>query len=201
MGELRAANLVLCCCGRARVGAWGGARPALGHNTNTPSLHWRMLGGRTANTTRGQKRAGRAPQDSSAGRTAFRSPCRQPTAVLLRSSSGGRPGEEHAPRWATTQSRQVHTGTCSVGGRPILHGPNARWPRAAGCGRGRQDHRRPCCQPAPVMVRLRSGGRREEERAPRWGITQPRRVQTAWPACSARGPPILHGEKSARAVR
>ena len=89
-------------------------------------------------------------------------------------------------RWATGQ---------------YFMGRKARWPRAAGCGRGRQDHRRPCCQSAPVLTRLSSGGRRGEERAPRWPTTQPRRVRTARPACSVAGRPLLHGENSVRAVR
>ena len=52
--------------------------------------------------------------------------CPRPVAVLVRSSPGRRRAEECAPRWATTRPFQAraacYAATCSVGGRPTLHG-------------------------------------------------------------------------------
>ena len=50
---------------KPRPTAWGGARPALGHNTTTPSAHRgaRMLRGWSVDISRYKKRAGRAPKD------------------------------------------------------------------------------------------------------------------------------------------
>ena len=104
--------LPTCCCVAAVELGWavlGGLRPALGHNL------------RQADTPRGEKRAGRAPPDSRAEATAVQTPCFKPAAVLVRSSSDGRRGEEVTPGWATTQPRRVRTCACSVGGRSILH--------------------------------------------------------------------------------
>ena len=66
-----------------------------------------VLRGRSVETPQGEWRAGRAPQDLNAETKISRRPCYQPTTVLVRSSPGRQRGEECAPRWPTTQPRQV----------------------------------------------------------------------------------------------
>ena len=98
---------------------WGGVRPALPYNTTTPSPHCaaREVRGRSADYPRGEKRAGRAKQNSHAAAANLPSPCRRPVAVLKRSSPVRWRGEERAPRWPTTQPRQVRTALCMLIGR------------------------------------------------------------------------------------
>ena len=123
--EARAANLSRCWCGRAPADDVGRSAPHVGpqHNHAKSALRgvcsvvgWSVL------HPRGEARAGRAPRYSNAVIKTIRSLFCRPIAVLVRSSLGRRHGEERAPRWATTQPRQVHTAlrACSVGGRPIL---------------------------------------------------------------------------------
>ena len=99
-----------------------------------------------------RKRGGRAPRNSNAVSTTFRSLSSRSVTVLVQSSLGQRHGEERAPRWATTQPRQVYTSrcACSVGGR-LGHssGRKARRPCATGSER---EHRYPS-QPVPSVFR------------------------------------------------
>ena len=133
----------------------------------------------------------------------FQRPCHQPAAVLVRSSAGRGRGEERAPRWATTQPRQVCTALRMLRGRST-----------AGSREESRAHRAPreskamitgalssCLRPIAVLVRSSPGRRRGKERAPRWPTTQPRQVRTARHASSEDGRPIFHEAKSARAAR
>ena len=133
----RAVNMWRCWSDRAPTDGEGGARPALAHNTTTPSPHCaaRMFRGQSADTPRGEKRAGRASQGLYEVAKALESSCRRPLAVLVRSSLGQSRWEECASRWATIQSFQVRRaacGACSMSGRPILDG--AKSERGAGHG-------------------------------------------------------------------
>ena len=88
----------------------------LGHNATTPSPHCaaRVLRGRSADTVRGGKRAGHAPRYSNAVITIFQKPCRQPAAVLLRSSLGRRREEARATRWAKhNHAKSALRGACA----------------------------------------------------------------------------------------
>ena len=77
------------------------------HNHAKSALHGLrgMLRGRSALTSRSEKRAGCAPRGLNAMSATFRTACRRPVAVLVRSSPGQRRGEERAPSWTTTQPR------------------------------------------------------------------------------------------------
>ena len=97
----------------------------MAHNTTTPSPHCaaRVLRGRSANTPRDEKRAGRAPPDLHATAASVYSPCQRPVTVLVRSILGRRRGEERALRWLTTQS--CHKSAL----RRVRHGRSADTPR------------------------------------------------------------------------
>ena len=72
-----------------------------------------------------RKRVGHEPRDSNAGTRTYRSLCCRPASVLAWSSLGQRYREESAPRYRTTQPRQVRTmrRASSVCGRPTQNGP------------------------------------------------------------------------------
>ena len=61
----------------------------------------------SAGSPRGEARAGRTARESNTVIKTSRRPCCQPVKVLVRSSPGRRRGEKRAPRWPTTQPRQV----------------------------------------------------------------------------------------------
>ena len=91
------------CAVEPRLKAWGEARPALGHDTTTPSPHCvvRVLCGRPADAPRGKARAGRAPRDLNRVVTTVRRPaplaCRDVGGVEPRPTAwgGARPALGH----------------------------------------------------------------------------------------------------------
>ena len=115
-----------------RPTAWGGARPALAHNTTTPSPRTarRVLHGRSADTPQGEKRAGRAPRDLNAVTKTFQSRAADLSRCWCGRSSADGVGRS-APRVGPqhNHAKSALRGACSVGGRPILHG--AKRARAA----------------------------------------------------------------------
>ena len=125
---------------RSSLGRRRGEERAPRWSTTQPS-HVR---GRSANTSRGEKRVARAPQYPNAMSTHLHTSCRQPVAMLVRLSPDGRRGEERAPRWPTIQPCQVCTAARAswVVGR-YSTGQKARGPRTTGFERGRNDLTKP----------------------------------------------------------
>ena len=123
----------------SRPTAREGVRPPLAHNTTMPSPQsgvWHVLHERSANTRRGEKRAGCAPRDSNEVATAIRTPCRRPVVVVVPSRLGRRRGEKRAPHRAHSHAKSSQRGACSVNGRSLLHGAkSARAARHASCTR------------------------------------------------------------------
>ena len=149
------------------------------------------------------------PKSTRAARHGVRTQCQQTFELRAadlsrcwcgRCQANRRRGEKCAPRWATTQPRQVRTTrhACSVGGLPILHWAKSAWAAYHGI------HLR---RPRPFEVHTSGLLRRLCGRVsasgvvgarPRWPATQPRQVRTARRVL--RGP-LLHGSNSARAAR
>ena len=161
--------------------AWGEVRPALGHNTTTPSPHYaaRVLRGRSADTPLGEKRVGRLPRDSFKTTTTFRSPykpaCYGVCAVEYRPAAWlerARVGLQH------NHAKSALRGACSVG--PYSTGRIARGPRAKGFGPGGYDFS-PTCR----------GGGAAEPRPTAWGGAY--HANTPSPHCAAG---VLHGRSA-----
>ena len=118
----------------------------------------------------------------------------------MRSSPGQQRGEERAPRWATTQPRQVRAA------RSVLCERSADFPRAE--ERTRRVPRdsnaifrvswEVCRRPVAVLVRSSPGRRLGEKRALRWPTTQPRQVHAARRVLRGRSADFPRGEERAR---
>ena len=171
-------------------------RPSLAHNTTTPSPHCaaRVLSGRSADTARGKKRAGRAPRKSNAVATAARRPCRRSIAVLVEPRLGRKSGEERAPRWPTKRLWQVRNArrAYSMDGRPILHGTK-RTARATRHGiRTRWPHK-----PLQAVPRTCGGVGTVEPWPTAWGVARPALAHhTTIPSPQSGVWRVLHGRSA-----
>ena len=184
-----------------RPTARGGTCSALAHSTTAPSpccearAPWAVGRNSTGRKARGTRATGLNAVAKTSRRT-----CCQPATVLVRSSPGRQRGKERAPRWSTTQPRQIRAA------RRVLRGRPAESPQGEKhAGRAPRDSnavvvrtcRRPCCQPATVFVRSSLGWQRGEECAPRWPTTQPRQVCAAQRVLRGRSAESPQGEKRA----
>ena len=168
-------------------------------NNHAKSASAHALFGRSAGSPRGEARAGRAPRNSTASITAYRSHSRRPGAVSVKKSLDQRRGLERAPCWPQRQPRQVRQRARAL--RAIGWFSNrrgARGPRAArffkGFGYGVS---------TPQPPTWRDVGE-EEPRPTVWGGAHPAlAAKTTAPtpparACSVGGWPVRHGAKRAR---
>ena len=177
-----------------------GARPALGHNTTTPSSHcaahapWavgRYSTGRNAlephvaEFKRGDQNLSNAVPLICCGVHAVKP---RPTPW-----GGARP--------ALAQNITTPNPHCAA---HMLRGRSALTPRdKKRTGRPSRDlnsvtttSRSSCHQPTAVLMHPSPGRRRGDECAPSWATTQPRRARTTWRACFVGDRPILHGAKA-----
>ena len=119
-----------CWCGRAPADGVG--EPASCGPTTQPrrvitARQVRSMMDGRLNTPWCDMRAGCMPPYLHAVATNFRSPCRRPVTVFVRSVIGRRREQERAPRQSCISPQHSHAksalcGACSVGDRPILHG-------------------------------------------------------------------------------
>ena len=177
-----------------------GTRATLKGDNHAKSASARVLRGRSAGSPRCEARAGRAPRDSNAVITTFRSRSRRPGAVSVKKSLGQRRGVERATRWPRRQPRQVRQrarAPWAVG--RFSTGRSARGPR----GTGFRSFGHEVSKPQPPTWR---GVGEEEPRPTAWGGARPAlAAKTTTPspparACSVGGRPVSTG-RSARGPR
>ena len=96
----QAADLARCWCGRALANGarWSAERVGRVDN-HAKSASARVLRGRAASSPRGEARAGRAPRESNAVVTTFRSCSRRPGTVSVKKSLGQQRRSERVTRW------------------------------------------------------------------------------------------------------
>ena len=134
-------------------------------------MHARLLHGRTADSPRGDKHAGRAPRGSNAISPTIRSRSRRPDAVAVRPCLGRRVGEERVTFWIEpppSPHRAVYA--------RVLRGRSSDYP--PGDERAGRPPREPNAvsstvrsrsrRPDAVAVRLSLGHGAGENRVPRW---------------------------------
>ena len=163
-----------------------------------------MMDGRL-NTPWCDMRAGCMPPYLHAVATNFRSPCRRPVTVFVRSVIGRRREQERAPRQSCISPQHSHAksalcGACSVGDRPILHG--ATCALAARHRIRRSGHVLP--KPAPPTCRGVGAVYPQPSAwgsAPRVGPQHNHAKSALRGTLSAGGRPILYGAICARAAR
>ena len=197
--EAAAVDMARWRCGRASSNGVGWSSPRVGREGNhAKSASARVLRGRSAGSPRGEARAGRAPRDSEASVTLFRSRSRRPGAVSVRKSLGQRRGVQRAlgwPRRKPCQVRQRARAPRAVG--RFSTGQSARGPRATELGSF--DDVAP--KPQPPIWR---GVGEKCTRATAWGGTRnalAAKTTTPSPparACSMGGRPVLHGANRVR---
>ena len=162
-----------------------------------------VLFGRSAGSPRGEARAGRAPRNSEASVTTFRSGNRRPGAVSVKEILVQQRGVESASRWPRRQPRQLRQRAVrapwAVG--PFSTGRSASGPRATELGSFGHDvsKRQPPTwrgvgegDPRPTA----GGGERVALAAQTTTPTPPARS-----ACSVGGRLVFQGRKRARAAR
>ena len=156
---------------------WSASRVGREDN-HAKSASARVLRGRSAGSPRGEARAGRAPRESNAVATTFRSRSRRPGAVSVKKSLGQRRGVERVARWPRRQPRQVRQrarAPWAVG--RFSTGRSARGPRGTESNAVATTFRSRSRRPGAVSVKKSLGQRRGVERVARWPRRQPRQVR------------------------